>query len=141
MKAGGASEAVGSGLGGEACRPVFLRLERGVSGFELESLGYKVTLLPRKARAAKAKAAPTKRRRRKSKAHKRALHKAQQKRHDLRLLEKHGIEWVRAKWREERRRQRARKKALVGGTDPRAPQVPNRLPPATEPASISSGAE
>jgi len=38
MKAGGASEAVGSGLGGEACRPVFLRLERGVSGYELEAV-------------------------------------------------------------------------------------------------------
>ena len=93
--------------------PLFIRLARGVPGEELEQYGYKVTLLPRKARVAKEKAAP-KKRKRLTAAQRRKKRREYSRRWEEKFAARFGIEALRTKWREERRRQRAAKKALVG---------------------------
>jgi hypothetical protein len=100
---------------------IFLRVERGVSGYELESLGYKTTYLPKKARAAKAKAAitPKGRPQKKRKSRKQILEAkaAKKRRYQARLKERLGAERMREIWRAKRQRTRARKLAREAGRE------------------------
>jgi hypothetical protein len=92
---------------------IHLVLERGVSGEELESLGYHPRPLCRRSKKDKKKAAPTERRRRKTAAQIRLRKAAEKRRARQRLKERLGPEGMRAVWREEMRKRRARRRAGV----------------------------
>lgn len=143
---------IGSRDDGAARCPLFIRLDRGVPGEELESHGYKVGWLSKLAKVKKAKKPPRlpretppmeQRRLRltgEARLERIRTQKREQKRRQrARELERYGVEGLREKWRVERRRQKAAKAALAGTPCHASPGTDSN--PGTGPAPAISPVE